>query len=367
MPLARPTIDRAGLTTPVRPSLTRPTASGATAAFLQRRRTAQQAPVATNFLNLSSGAGASLRASLSPVATAARAPVVSRPAPTSGPVAAAAPVTPTQTVPSADPASELPAEEDTLPAAVTAGIEGVEDTKTLRELSEQELALLLDGIAARFGLNREQLLAQENQLGIAARGIIQQAGRAQEEALEASSRTFQERGILRSGLRAKDVGRIGQATAGVLGAAEEQRLGVQNQIDIQRAALEGQLLSEQAATQQAVESGLLQFEEGQTVADLLATLPQVPGVSAGPLAPAAPLVSQPVTQAPPTLAQLLQGITAQAGSSFSAAPAPAPVGVIAGPGGTSLTPAPAQGSTGGLTSLSEEQLLAALSGLITGL
>ena len=249
------------------------------------------------------------------------------------------------------------------PAAVA--VEGVDPTSTLRELSEQELALLLDGIAARFGMNREQLLAQENQLGIAARGIIQQASRAQEAALETSSRTFQERGILRSGLRAKDVGRIGQATAGALGAAEEQRLAVQNQNDAQRAGIEGQLLAEQAATRQAVESGLLQFEEGQTVADLLATLPSVPGVSPAPISPATPIVDQPVLEAPPTFAQLLAGITAPAGSGV--ATSPAPVGAIAQPGGTALTPAPAQGATGGLTSLTQAQLAAVLGGLITGL
>jgi hypothetical protein len=174
-------------------------------------------------------------------------------------------------------------------------IPGVQSTSTLRQMTEVELTAFLEGIASRYGLTTEQLLLQENQLGIVARSLAQQLERAREEAVGAQQRASSERGILRSGIHAAGVGRIDTAVAQQAIAAAQQRQLAQSQIDLQRGALEGAQASEEAAARTASAAGLIEFEQGQTVADLLAMLPPVPNVPPAILQPPAPFVNPPLT------------------------------------------------------------------------
>lgn len=208
--------------------------------------------------------------------------------------------------------SELPALGDVVDDATSDiptsdapdGIDGLEGTSTLRDLTEAELALLLDGIAARYGLTREQLLAQESQLGLVAQQIATQARRGREQAVQGAQRGALERGILRSGLYGQEVAAIDTATNAALQEAALQRQQAQSAIDQQQAAIEGQVASEQAAARQQAEQGMLQFEQGQTVADLLAGLPPPQVAPPGPLVPGAPLTPSPLIPPAPGLAQV---------------------------------------------------------------
>ena len=183
-------------------------------------------------------------------------------------------------------------------------VPGVEDTAELRSLSDAELNSLLDAIAARYNLSREQLLAQESQLGLAARQLDQQLAVLRRDSLRSAENASSERGLLRSGLHARNVAAIDQAVAEQAIAGAMQRQLTQQEIAAARAAIEGNQATDQATARQASAQGLLSFEQGQTVADLLATLPLAPNNLPAPIMPGAPIVTPPLLPSAPSLGSL---------------------------------------------------------------
>jgi len=198
------------------------------------------------------------------------------------------------------------AEADAFREAQTT-IEGLQNTAQLRDLTAQELQMLIDGIAARYGMTGAELMLQRNQLGDYARQLSTQLDRQREAALGQAQRGSLERGLLRSGIHAKKVGGIDTQVAEQRNQLTGQLQTGLTQLDTTAARLEEQKQSEIATARSQAAAGLIQFEGDQTIQDLLALLPPPVRVPSGPLMPASPYLQNPFIPQAPGYAQFQGG------------------------------------------------------------
>lgn len=192
-------------------------------------------------------------------------------------------------------------------------IQGIDPGTDLRDLTEQEIEALLEGVGARYGLTREQLTLQQNQLGNAARAFEARLEAIRTEAISGVQSASLERGVLRSGIHARGVADINQQLAETGQAAALDRQAQGTEIDVALARLQEQQAAEQAALQTQAEQGLLQFEQGQTVASFLASLPPVPNPP-GIIFPADPRAAQPILPSEPGAVNLFGGAPISGGA-----------------------------------------------------
>ena len=194
-------------------------------------------------------------------------------------------------------------------AAMAPDIPGLDPMSNLQSLTETELSSLLDGIAARYGLTRAQLSQQKDAVGNAARSLEQQLEFARRDAIKGARESALERGVLRSGLHARNVAAIDTNIAQQGQQVAQDTSLQQGQIESALARLDQQSASEQAAARTASDQGMLQFRQGQTVADLLAQLPPVPQAPPGPVLPAAPVLTDPSIPSQPSNASVFGSST----------------------------------------------------------
>jgi len=100
------------------------------------------------------------------------------------------------------------------PVTVTPG-PGAEGAEGGIDIAAIEAAIA--AIEAQFGLTREQLLADQSELGRQYRQLIVQASRAREASIEAVLGNALDRGIVRSGIFAENVTEVEQLNAEQLG------------------------------------------------------------------------------------------------------------------------------------------------------
>ena len=108
-----------------------------------------------------------------------------------------------------------------------------------------------------------------------------------------------ERGILRSGIHARNVANVNTDIARQVGDATQQFQSQGGAIDTALARLQEQEAAEKASAEASIRSGLLQFEQGQTLANLLASLPLQPVQPPAPVMPAPPVLTPPLIGGPP--------------------------------------------------------------------
>lgn len=132
------------------------------------------------------------------------------------------------------------------------------------ELNAQALEQALAALEAQYGLSKEQLLASRTAIGDEYRLLAAQAERARGQALEQTTQSAQERGIVRSGIHAEAVADTELAFAEQLAGLESSFTSGQEQIDSQLLALEQQLefdrlAAERAAQQRALDQEVMQL------------------------------------------------------------------------------------------------------------
>lgn len=172
-------------------------------------------------------------------------------------------------------------------------IPGINSGEDLRNLTESEIEAVLNFIGSQYGLTREQLTAQQGQLGLAAQSLAARADQLRREGLRGAQNQASERGILRSGIHARNVAGVETDIARQVGDATQGFQAQGGAIDTALARLQEQELSEKAAAESNIRSGLLQFEQGQNLANLMASLPPMPSVPPMPAMPAPPILTAP--------------------------------------------------------------------------
>jgi len=178
-------------------------------------------------------------------------------------------------------------------------IPGIDPGTQLRDLTEAEIEAVMGYIEAKYGLSRSQLLSQQDQLGLMAQSLMTRAEQLRTQGVRGAQNQASERGILRSGIHARNVANVNTDIARQVGDATQQFQSTGGGIDTALARLQDQELSEKAAAEASIRSGLLQFEQGQTLASLLASLPLQPVQPPPPVMPAPPVLTQPLIPGAP--------------------------------------------------------------------
>ena len=230
--------------------------------------------------------------------------------PTGTPIAQS-PINPTPTTFAPQPTATIDPNESLLasaPAAPTAEpapeMTGIDPGTQLQDLTDAQLGSLLDLIAARYNLTREQLLADESQIGLQARALTEQLTQLRRDSVRAAQSGASERGLLRSGIHARQVAGIDTAIAGQASQGTAQAQTQLSQVGAAKSQIEAQIAAEQASARAASAAGTLQFQQGQTVQDLLAQLPLAPNAVPSPIMPANPYIPSPVLPTTPSNSSL---------------------------------------------------------------
>jgi hypothetical protein len=181
-------------------------------------------------------------------------------------------------------------------------------TSTLRSLTQEELDKLLAAIGARYNVTEQQLLANQSQIGLAARSLALQLGQEQRRSVAAARNSALERGLLRSGLHAKNVAQIDTAIASEAQTGAQSTQAKLDAIKTAIAMLESQMKAEQAKATEDVKNNLIQFEQGQNINDLIASMPPAPNPLPGVQIDPMPYIPAPVLPSAPTWADLFAGL-----------------------------------------------------------
>ena len=215
------------------------------------------------------------------------------------------PTTTPQPTATIDPNESLLASAPAAPTAEPAPeMTGIDPGTQLQDLTDAQLGSLLDLIAARYNLTREQLLADESQIGLQARALTEQLTQLRRDSVRAAQSGASERGLLRSGIHARQVAGIDTAIAGQASQGTAQAQTQLSQVGAAKSQIEAQIAAEQASARAASAAGTLQFQQGQTVQDLLAQLPLAPNAVPSPIMPANPYVPSPVLPTTPSNSSL---------------------------------------------------------------
>lgn len=139
------------------------------------------------------------------------------------------------------------------PAAPTGGGDGgVADlVAELNDLSEEQIAAAIAAIETEYGLTRTQLMADKSSVGSEYRLLIAHLNRAKSQALQDVTNSAQERGLLRSGIRAEQQTQVARDFAEQEAAATAQKAQQEQAITAQLSALPQ--LQENAIAQAAAE------------------------------------------------------------------------------------------------------------------
>lgn len=120
----------------------------------------------------------------------------------------------------------------------------------LEDLTEEQIAQAMSAIEARFGLTREQLLADKSAAGLAYKRLLGELTRVRQQAAEGVEQDALRRGLFRSGIHAEQQADVQQQFAEQRAAAAAER---QQRVDAINQAL-SELKSQQAAEQASTEA-----------------------------------------------------------------------------------------------------------------
>lgn len=136
-----------------------------------------------------------------------------------------------------------------------------------RRLQDEALEAALGSIEAQYGLTREQLLADQSALGQEYQFLNAQLEQNRARALEQTEQSFQERGILASGLAAEGVAETEQVFADEAATLARERSTGNEQIqsELERIQMEQELAELEARRQR--EQALLDIEIMQMLSD----------------------------------------------------------------------------------------------------
>jgi hypothetical protein len=119
----------------------------------------------------------------------------------------------------------------------------------------------IGAIEAQYGLTRDQLLADESEIGRTYRLLLAQSNRAREDAIEAVFSSSVERGITRSGITAEGVADVetlaAEQSADFIAQEAAQRAQIQNEIS----QAEGAAAAARLSAAQGISGQLLTEEE----------------------------------------------------------------------------------------------------------
>ncbi len=127
-----------------------------------------------------------------------------------------------------------------------------------------DLEAALAALEAKYGLTREQLLADQTAAGDQFRYVLTMLNRSRQDALRGSTNQALGRGVLRSGIYLQDQSRISNEFAQQRAAEEAQNAARLRAIQEALSQLELQLQQDQVATAQ--EQGFESLEEAQRAA-----------------------------------------------------------------------------------------------------
>lgn len=131
----------------------------------------------------------------------------------------------------------------------------------LRDLSGQELEAALAAIESQYGLTREQLLADQSELGSTYRFLFSNLERQRQAATQGVTGDALQRGILRSGIHQGNVADVEQQFAEQTAQAEAAKQSRLFQINQALAALGPQQALAQAQAASQISGGQLALEQ----------------------------------------------------------------------------------------------------------